>query len=327
VDLFLRLAKQQGLPVEKKPVEDEAIQRCVLAGFADQLALRMDEGTLRCRLVHGRRGQLARESAVHHRSLFVAADVREIEGREVQVILSLATAVDPEWLRELWPDDFHEELAVRYDAAAKRVTAERQTLFRDLQLASKPAEPPADEAARLLADAVSRGELVLRKWDRAADQWIARVNVLAAACPDLGLPVFGDDDRRAVIEQLCLGAFSYKDLRDRDVLGPLKDWLSGAQRALVERLTPERVTLPSGRAVRLEYTPGQPPALAAKIQDLYGLDETPRIARGRIPLVVQILGPNFRPVQVTQDLANFWKETYPQVKQELKRKYPKHEWR
>jgi ATP-dependent helicase HrpB len=327
-EAFLRLAAAQGLPTNGPPADDEAIRKCVLTGFADHLARRLDGGTLRCRLVHNRRGTLARDSVVQKRPLFVAAEVNEIEGREIEVQLALATAVEPEWLRELFPDAYREEVVAVWDETARRVYAEKRTLFRDLVLsASRSEQPPADAAAALLAERVASGELTLKKWDEHIEQWLTRVNCLAAWCPELGLPIVTAEDRNRLIARICEGAVSYKDIKEREVQPVVHAWLTREQRALLDRHAPERIALPNGRSVKITYSGESPPYFAAAIQQLYGLEESPKIAMGRIPLTVQILAPNGRPVQITQDLAGFWRERYPRIKQELQRKYPKHEWR
>ncbi|MCO5044297.1 MAG: ATP-dependent helicase HrpB [Kiritimatiellae bacterium] len=325
---FLRLAEQQGLRVAAPVADDEVIQKCILTGFADQLARRLDGGTSRCQLVHNRRGNLSRSSAVQHSKLIVAAEVAEIEGREVDVQLSLATAVEAKWLRELFPSGFREESVAVWDDTARRVYAERRLVFRDLILeTSRSDQPPADAAAELLAERVLRGELTLKQWDEAVEQWLLRANSLAAWCPELNLPIATAEDRKLMIANICHGAVSYKDIKERDVWPFVHDWLNPAQRALLAKHAPERIALPNGRSAKIIYSGEAPPHFGATIQNLYGMNETPRIAMGRVPLTVHILAPSQRPVQITQDLAGFWRDQYPRVKQELQRKYPKHEWR
>jgi ATP-dependent helicase HrpB len=242
--------------------------------------------------------------------------------------LSLATAVQPDWLRELYPEDFSHEPRVFYDASARRVFAEERVSFRGMVLSSKRLEPPpADAAARLLAEEVIAGRLQLPKWDHAVEQWILRLNLLSQWCPELQLPPLTDADRRHLVEQFCHGAVSYKDIKDREVKGLVKSWLSPAQQELVEKHAPERLDLPNGRHPKVTYESGQPPHIALRIQELYDVQTTPKIAMGRVPLVVHILAPNMRPVQITQDLAGFWTGHYPRIKSELQRKYPKHQWR
>ncbi|MBP7829910.1 MAG: ATP-dependent helicase HrpB [Kiritimatiellae bacterium] len=327
---FLDLADKTGLKIEDRAPETDAICKCILTGFSDQVAKRLDAGTLRCQLVHGRKGVLARESAVQESPLLVASEVREVEGRggELNVILSLATAIRPGWLEEMFPADFNEQVDVEYDAAERRVVAWRRRMFRDLPLESKRVDPPpADAAGDLLAEEVINGRIKLPHWDETTDQWIARVNSLAAWCPELGLAAYTEEDRWSVLRVVCRGAVSARDLKDRPVTAAFKDQMDPARRALVEKHAPERIELSNGRRARLTYTEGEPPHIAQRIQDLYDVKETPKIAKGRVPVVVEILGPNHRPVQVTRDLAGFWREHYPRIKKEMQRKYPKHEWR
>jgi ATP-dependent helicase HrpB len=329
-DHFLRIAKKEGLNVEPREVKDEALQKCVLIGFSDRVAHRLDQGTLRCELVHSRRGVLARESMVQHAQLFVAAEVREVEGKdeEVRTILSLATAIKADWLRELFPEDIHGDLKVQYDPMQKRVMAAELSRFRGLALSARRVEPPpAEAAARLLADEVVAGNLVLKEWDHTVEQWILRLNLLSKWCPEFELPPITDDDRRHLIEQICHGAIGYKDIKDRDVRPVVQSWLSHAQRELLDKHAPERLSLGNGRTPKVSYEPGNPPHIAMRIQELYDVTQTPKIAVGRVPVLVRILTPGMKPVQVTQDLANFWREHYPKIKSELQRRYPKHEWR
>ena len=246
----------------------------------------------------------------------------------MNTILSLATAIDIEWLHELFPDDMQSELRVSFDSIARRVQADDVLRFRDLLLRSNRVDPPpADAAARLLAAEVMAGRLQLPNWDHAVEQWIVRLNLLSQWCPDLQLPPIHEEDRSHIIEQLCLGAVSYKDLKDRPVKPVVQSWIGPAQRELLDKHAPERVTLSNGRTPKVTYETGGPPFISLRIQELFDVTQTPRIAMGRVPLSIHILAPSMRPVQVTQDLANFWREHYPRIKSELQRKYPKHQWR
>ena len=154
-----------------------------------------------------------------------------------------------------------------------------------------------------------------------------RLNLLTKWCPEFVLPPITDDDRKHLIEQLCHGAFGYKDIKERDVKPVVKSWLSAAQHELLNQHAPERLSLPNGRTPKVVYDGGNPPHIALRIQELYDVNQTPKIALGRVPVVVHILTPGMKPIQVTQDLASFWKEHYPRIKSELQRKYPKHLWR
>jgi ATP-dependent helicase HrpB len=327
---FLDIARREGLDVKPAEVAEQALQKCILIGFSDRVARRADSGTLRCELVHGRRGVLARESAVHHSPLIVAAEVREIEGKDktVSTLLSLATAIEETWLRESFPEDFTTSVRVFYDNISKRVYGEENLRFRDLTIgARRVAPPPPDEAAKLLSQEVIAGRLLLKEWDHGVEQWILRLNLLSHCCPELELPPIGDEDRKHLIEQVCQGAVSYKDIKDKPVKPIVQTWLGRAQQELLEKHAPERLNLSNGRTPKITYEAGAAPHIAVKIQDLYDVTTIPKIGMGRISVAVQILAPNMRPVQITSDLARFWREHYPRVKQELQRKYPKHQWR
>lgn len=202
------------------------------------------------------------------------------------------------------------------------------TAFHDLILAEKSSENvPLDQAAALLAREVMAGNCLLKKWDHAVEQWIARLNFAAEAFPALELPPIGEDDRALLIEQICQGASSYKEIKERPVLRVLRTWLNPAQHAALDSYTPERVKLPNERNARIVYGAGKPPTIAVRIQDLYGVDDRLTVGPGRFPLRIEVLAPNHRPIQITDDLTTFWRDSYPKVKQELQRKYPKHQWR
>ncbi len=323
---FLDIAKREGLDVSEKSVDKSAVQRCVLVGFSDHLARRLDAGTLRCEVVHGRRGVLARESVVQA-ALLVATEVAEIEGKDVNVVLSAATAVREEWLRELSPDDFTERNEVTYDETRRKVVQRSYRAFRDLVLEAHTTDATdLAGAARILAREVVAGRLVLNEWNESVKQWIVRVNRLREWMPELEIPGSGEDDRQTLIEQICHGATSYKEIKDKPVAPVVKAWLSRQQQALVEEHAPERIELKSGRRVKVIYSSDGSPTISARIQDLYGTKSL-TIAAGRVPVRIEVLAPNNRPVQTTENLATFWRETYPKLKQELQRKYPKHEWR
>jgi len=327
---FLDISKREGLDIAPREVPDEALQKCLLIGFSDRVARRLDSGTLRCELVHSRRGVLARESTVQRAPLFACAEIREVGGRdgEVNTILSLATAIEEKWLQEFFPDDLQRDLHTQFDPTQKRVMAAELIKFRGLALAAKRVEPPpADAAARLLTDEVLAGRLTLTEWDQSVDQWIQRLALLAQHCPELQLSPITNEDRRAIVEQVCLGAIGYKDIKDKPVKPVVKGWLSHAQRELVDKHAPERLNLPNGKTPKVAYEPGRAPFISMRIQELYDVLQTPKIAMGRVPVVVHILTPGFKPVQVTQDMAGFWREHYPKLKSELQRRYPKHVWR
>ena len=309
----------------------DAVRQCLLLGFVSQLARRVDAGTLRCKLVHGRSGELRRGSAVRHARLLVAAEVEEIQTRgEVTVFLSLATAVEEAWLEKYFPEDFETRDTVSFDAAQKRVLTRRERVFRGLVLSSRELPDIASDAAsRMLADEVLAGRIVLEKWDAQVEAWINKVNFAAKHCPELGIATLDDDGRRMLVEELCLGATSYRDIREKSVWKTLRGWLSQEQEMAMDSLLPDSVSLPRKRhPAKIVYTADCEAVIGATVQELYDCPgERLRICGGNVPLIVEVQSPARRTVQRTADLDAFWKTSYEHVKKDLKGRYPKHEWR
>ena len=328
---FLRLAEGQGLPVSDRVADPAAIRRCLLLGFSDRLAVRLDAGTLRCALVHGRTGELRRESSIRNAKLLVAAEVDEIQARGgVTTYLSLATAIEEAWLQELFPSEFSTVNHVRYDATQRRVVTRVERRFRDLVLEAKERDDaPSDAASRILAEEVAAGRLELEKWDAPVDAWIRRVNFLAKHCPELGIPVFDDAARRMVIEEVCTGAVAYRDIRDRPVFGVVRGWLTHEQAMALESYCPEKIVLPRKKhPARIEYTADGQAEIEATVQELYDFPGSKlRVCLGKVPMVICIQSPARRTQQRTTDLDAFWKGSYEGVKKELRGRYPRHEWR
>lgn len=325
-----RLALQRGWPVEEVDFEGkkDAVGKAMLAGFSDRLGVRFSESTLACRMVGNRRAKLDEHSAAKRASAFVAAEMTEVEGREVITHLKRATAVELDWLRELFPEDLSEMDGAAWDDSRRRAVARKELRFRDLVLESKDIDQGVnlDAAAELLALRVLSGELVLKKWDAAVEQWCARLACLSEWMPELELPTWTDDDKAAAVAQICHGAVSYKEIKEREVWPVLKDWLSAPQRAALDVYAPERLKLANGQNPKVTYEHGMDPWIGLRVRDLFGVWETPRIAGGKVPVLVHVQAPNQRPWQMTKDLGSFWKSGYSQMRKELAGRYPKHPW-
>jgi ATP-dependent helicase HrpB len=327
---FLDIAHAEALLLEDTPPNDSDIAKCVLAGFADQVAVRRGTGTLVCDIVHGRRGLLSRQSVASGSSLLVAAEIAEIEGRDgdARVLLSLATEIQEAWLREMFPQDFSEKADHFFDKSQNRVVVRRAKVFRDLILENRDRDAePGPAASSCLAEQVMESNLRLNAWDDAVEQWLHRVNFLTRLCPEQNLPPMGEDERHHIILLVCDGAVCYRDIKDAQVLPHAKSLLTWDQQQFVEKHAPERIELPGGRRAKVTYAETADPFLSARIQDFYGVTDDIKIALGRHALTLHILAPSHRPVQVTRSLKSFWTETYPGLKQQLQRQYPKHEWR
>jgi ATP-dependent helicase HrpB len=275
-------------------------------------------------MVGGRGVRLAEESAVLEAPLFLCVDLDAGRaGALSEALVRKASEVEPEWLPGL-----RTGIELEFDESRERVAAWKRTRYEDLIIAETEVPPPdAAETARVLAEAAAgRLDRALPLDGPEVSSFLARVRSLAGWCPELGLPRFEDDEIRALLPALAAGRKSFAELRRAPLLDVLQGALSHPQIEAVRREAPERLTVPSGSQIRIAYEPGRPPVLAARIQEMFGLAETPRVAAGRVPVLLHLLAPNGRPQQVTHDLRSFWETTYPQVRKELAGRYPRHSW-
>jgi ATP-dependent helicase HrpB len=310
-----------GRPVANAS-DSDVLGRSLLAAFPDRLCRRREPGSPRGVMVGGRGVKLAPSSGVTQADLFLALDV---DAGQAETLVRLASAVERAWLP---PDRLRESVDVEFDEAASRVVAWKRVRFDDLVIEERPANATNDEhvTAALSDAALQHLDRVLPAADSEAGQYRTRVRCLREWMPESGLPEFGESDLREVLTWLAPGCRSLEDLRRRDWEEAFRGKLTHNQRQAVEREAPERIEVPSGSHIALKYEEGRPPVLAVRIQEVFGLPETPRVAGGRVKVLLHLLGPNYRPQQVTDDLASFWANTYPVIRKELRARYPKHAW-
>lgn len=325
-DQLVRLTEPEALATGPATVANasgsESLGRSLLAAFPDRLCRRREPGGNRGVMVGGRGVKLAPSSGVTDAELFLALDV---DAGQAETIVRMASAIEREWLP---PDRLRESIDVEFDGSAGRVVAWKRVRFDDLVIEEKAANAPGEEqvTAALVEGALRNLDRVLPPADSPAGQYRTRVRCLRAWMPDLGLPEYGEADLQEVLTWLAPGCRSLDDLRKRDWEQAFRDKLRHAQRQAVEREAPERIGVPSGSLIAVKYEEGRPPVLAVRIQELFGLTDTPRVAGGRVKVLMHLLAPNYRPQQVTDDLASFWANTYPVVRKELRVRYPKHAW-
>jgi ATP-dependent helicase HrpB len=301
---------------------DDGVLRSLLAAFPDRVARRRKPGSRRGVMVGGRGVRLAASCGATDSELFLCIDV---DAGRSETLVRQASAVEREWLPT---DRIRTTVEVAFDPDAERVTARRRVRFEDLVLEEAQAPlPDGEETARVLAGAAAeRLDRVAPPEDSPAGLYRTRVCCLREWMPELGLPAFDETDLRDLLQWLCAGRRSFAELRAADWLSALQGRLTHAQRQAVEREAPERLAVPSGSRIAVKYELGRPPVLAVRIQEVFGLADTPRVAAGRVRVLLHLLAPNYRPQQVTDDLASFWANTYPQVRKELRARYPKHAW-
>ena len=290
--------------------------------------MRASSSTLACRLVGKRRGRLDERSVVAAAGSFVAAEINEVQGKNLNVYLRLLTSIDEQWIKKDFPDEYETRSGVAWDDQRRCVVARHERVFRDLVLDSKDGdhEVNQDAAAALLAERVLADDLRLKRWDDAVDQWCCRLARLSEWMPELELPGWSESDREAAVAQICHGSTRYKEIKDAEVWPVLRDWLSEPQRAALDAYAPERIKLAGGRDAKVRYSSDGEPVIGVMVRDLFGQWTTPTVADGRVSVKVEVQAPNRRPWQVTRDLESFWASGYSQMRKDLAGRYPKHPW-
>jgi len=299
--------------------DENALLTSVLAGYPDRVARRLRPGARALALAGGRTAELAESSVVRDAPWMVAVDAEE-RGRGVAV--RVASAIEPEWLIDLFPERIVESRDVAWSSEAERVDAVERMTYDGLAIDESPSNAASEEVSRALAEAaIAKG---VRTFAPGLDAWLARARFAASIDSSIAAPT--DDDVRAALVEACEGRKSFAELRDAGLLDSIKARVGHAKCATIERLAPERLTLLGGRSAAIEYEEGKPPWTETYLQDFFGMSATPRIGDGRVALVVHLWAPNKRAVQVTSDLSGFWTRHYPAIRKELMRKYQKHNW-
>ena len=325
-----RTARQLSRAVQGRhrasPAErEDALLLALLAGFPDRVARRRRPHAPELVLSGGGSAVLDPSSVVQEPMLLLALDAEQRTGpRGPEVRVRLASAIEPEWLLELFPDRITDEDRLVFSEDSGRVERLTRLAYGAVSLEERriPAEP-SEQVEALLADALrSRGLAGAVDTDR-LDVLRARLELARSIFPDAHWPVLDDAGLAAV---LARGRRSLAEVREADPAAELLGSLSPESARLLARELPERVTLPGGRSVPVHYVSGQPPWISSRLQDFFGMREGPALARGRVPLVLHLLAPNQRAVQVTRDLAGFWSRHYPSLRRELGRRYPRHAW-
>jgi len=299
----------------------------LLHAFADRIARQDPANPRRYQLANGRGARLLDESALYGEPWIAIVDLKYDERDS---LIYAAAPFDPDLLERDFAQRFVRERVVRWNRDTRAVDAFEQRRFDAIVLDRRSVPPLPEDAVPAMLAAVRELGLDALPWSDHARELRLRVEALRAWWPELGLPDFSDANLIATLDDWLAPYLSGK--RRLDALSPaeLSEALSAridySLRAALDEHAPSAIRVPSGLERRIQYAPGESPVLAVKLQELFGLADTPRIAGGRVPLTLHLLSPAGRPIQVTQDLKSFWERTYPEVKKELKGRYPKHPW-
>ena len=306
-------------------VEDPLL-RSTLGAFPDRVGQRRSATSDEVLLSEGGTALIEPGSAVSSEFL-VAVDAEErVSGQRKATWIRLASKVEPEWLLELPNNNITETEGLEWNPDLERVERVQRISFGKIILdQTRRIAPPGPETAELLYKMASAEQAKIFDLE-AVQTWKQRLAFVSEQLADSDFPKGDADLWDAALRQLCGQASGYEELRAVDPLAALGSMLTANQSRLLATYAPERIALPSGRQLKVHYQPGKPPWVESRLQDFFGMKQGPSIAGGRVPLVLQLLAPNQRPVQVTHDLTGFWHRHYPSIRRELARKYPRHAW-
>ena len=347
-----RMLRLPGSKAERRGAlsdeQESALLISILAGYPDRVARRRGVHERRDRtgehgatfellLSGGGTAELAPESVVRAAEFLVAVDAEEradrprTASRASKTVVRLASAVEPDWLLDLFPEALAEKAEARWNAQGERVELLRRLTYDQLVVDEwRAPRAEGEEVTRALAEAALNVGPQGFTDPVETERFLARVEFVARTFPEAGLPALDVEDVCVALAELCEGRRSFAELKDAArggrLVEVLRRRLKPEQSRLLAQMAPERVALARGRQARVRYERGQAPSVASRLQDFFGMREGPRIAAGRVALVLQLLAPSQRPVQVTTDLAGFWSRHYPAVRRELGRRYPRHAW-
>lgn len=307
VEQLRRIAR----PPRQKHHNDDALLMSVLAGFPDRVARRRAGNQVL--LSAGTSAEVAGEPPRYE--FMVAVDAEDRKDKPLPLI-RMTARIEPEWLIDLFPERVREQASVVWNRAAERVDAVSALLYDALVIQeSRGAVPDAEAAAELLAQKAIEAGIERFVDPDALAELMGRIEFAGSEPPDVSL----------VLREMCYGLRSFAELKSAatNLVALLEQKLDSRR---LNEIAPARIRLPNGRQTKVHYEPGKPPWIASRLQDFFGMRETPRIGPQRTPVVVHLLAPNQRAVQTTTDLAGFWERLYPQVRRELMRRYPRHAW-
>lgn len=321
-DLLVR--RLPGAPRAERARESDLL-RLVLAAYPDRIARRRRSRSTEAVLAGGTPLVFDSRSAV--RSSDLVAVVETAASPSGPDRIRLASAVERDWLESLPGERVRTETVRSWDAASGRVVARERVVYDDLVLEEREVPAPLDdETSGILLEAAGSDIPRALGLDAGAERLRARVAFLRREMPELEVPPLDDEALRALLPDLVAGRRRLAELRAIPVESILRSRLGTRALRLLDAHAPVSVEVPTGRRIPLRYEADRPPVLAVKLQELFGLRETPRVAGGRVAVLLHLLSPAGRPVQVTSDLASFWSTTYPVIRGELRGRYPKHPW-
>lgn len=308
--------------------EESALLRLILLAYPDRVCRRREHDPAAAVMVGGGGVRLGAACTVRDGEFFVAVDARnDPASPKAEARVRIASRIESSWLAELFPDLIRQERAIEFDAKRQAVIGRTTSWFLDLPIREQQ-DAPVDEreAGRILAAALRPRAAEIFRADAAAAAMLARIEFLARHMAEHPWPAVDEAKLGDLLEQACEGKRRVDQLTGAVLAGAIYAALPPSLDRILRDQAPETIVVPSGSRIAMEYSSGKAPRLSVRLQEVFGWSQTPRIAGGRVAVVLELLAPNFRPVQVTDDLNSFFANAYYQVRKDLKRRYPKHSW-
>jgi ATP-dependent helicase HrpB len=305
VEQLRRIAR----PGKQRHSDDNALLVAVLTGFPDRVARRRSGSQLL--LANGASAEVAGEPPRY--AFMIAVDAEDRKDKPLPLV-RLAARIEPEWLIDLFPERVIEKFELAWNREAERVEAVSKLMYDELVIQESRSHPANDAVAALLAENAIEAGMERFVDEAALAELLARISFAGVETPDVA----------ETLRELCMGLRSFAELKA--AASAFLDLLK-QKAGRLDETAPERVRLAGGRSLKVHYEAGKPPWVESRLQDFFGMKDTPRVGPERTPVVVHLLAPNKRAVQMTTDLAGFWERLYPQVRRELMRRYPRHDWR
>jgi ATP-dependent helicase HrpB len=307
---------------------DQALLQLPLNAYPDRVCKRRDSDPMAAVMVGGNGVRLARESTLKQGDFFLAIDSRhDRRSTTRESLVRIASLVNVTWLTDLFPASIRKETGVEFDPQRQRVFGYQRNYYRDLLLSDdRNAAIDPVKAADALATALRPRAAELFAADESASHLLLRIALLRQHMPGHPWPDFSDAVLGDLLAEQCAGKRTAEEVTRGGLSQAIRNHLVYPLDRLLEEHAPESIEVPTGNRIKLDYSSNQPPVLAVRLQELFGWIETPTIANGKVRVRMHLLGPNYRPVQVTDDLKNFWATTYFQVRKDLRARYPKHSW-
>ncbi len=326
VDQLMRslgiINKQSRWPTDRRPLEETIAET-----WPDQIARNYESSTRKYHLSNGQKAILSSHSVVNKPLYLVAIQMRSPRGEKE---ITLAAPLHEDILPLCFKDQFKHHRCIEWDTRSDKITAKERLCFKALTLSEKPIQATVEEQTDATLKAIIKMGTEQLNWSPAALQLKTRVEFCRHYDQTLTWPDMSDAGLNSSIhlwlKPFLAGVTTRTAILQCDLYEPLKSILPWEFIQKMNNFAPERMKVPSGSSIKINYCVEGQPVLAVKLQELFGLKETPRVANGQVPVTIHALSPAGRPLAVTQDLNYFWAEIYPEIRKEMRGRYPKHPW-